>query len=87
MPNNIDQFNFLFDCTGISLANLEIKHAQAMFKCLSYWVEIVHKVFLIESGYVMWGFYKLIKILLPQRVQDKVEFVSIPQLHEHITAD
>jgi len=77
MPGNLDQFNILFDCRSIGRANVEVAAAKSMVKVLTMFVERVHRIYLIESGYIMWGFWKMFKVFVPTRTQDKVAFVTI----------
>ena len=50
-------------------------------------VERVHKVYLIEAGYIMYGFFKMFKVFMPERTHKKVIFLSIKELHGIVEKD
>ena len=76
MPENVDQFILIVDCSGFTFANWYVNHAKQMF----WFMGIInagrqYSTFLIRQNLVLKGIMKIVNTFLDDGIRAKFRFL------------
>ncbi len=78
------KFVVLFNFRGFAMKNSDIPIVRAFLPVLQdYYPEVVGRIILVEYPMFIWGLWKIVRPLLDQNTQNKVQFIGPDELSEH----
>ncbi|KAM3133984.1 hypothetical protein pb186bvf_013950 [Paramecium bursaria] len=76
----VDSYMTIVDVDGFGYSNFDLQMTKKLLNLvLQYYPERQNRVFIINTSFVVMGFYKMLKPFLPTRTNDKLMFIGKDQ--------